>query len=154
MVNVKTDLHAIAARILIMVVSFYTAYLQVAAPTSLAYRAAGDGWLIDAINVAVIGMAGFALADLIWRDILRKGLILPSVPGLLRHRVCVLLYSALASAFAIRAFVATGSDTSAVLHVGAYYLLVAAGIVVEAAAIAHEKRHEESEACPSDSTCE
>jgi len=145
---VKTDLHAIAARVLIVAASCYTAYLQLFSTGSLAFRAAGDGVVIDAINVAVFFLAMVALADLLWRDILRLGLILPMVPTHWRHQFCVGLYSALSAAFAIRAFVATGSDTPAVVSVGTYYTLMAAGIAVEAAAIAYEERH----ACRPEST--
>ena len=136
------ELHSVAARLLIVVASLYTAALQLFSTSSLAYRAAGAGWLIDAINWGVLGLAGIAAADLVWRDFMRKGLILPSVPGHTRHQFCVGLYSALAGAFAIRAFIAFDGETSAVLQVGTYYVLISAGIAIEAAAIAHEERQE------------
>ena len=132
-------LHSISARVLIVVASLWTACLQLFSPSSLAYRAAGDSWLIDAVNWAVLGLAGLAAADVIWRDILRRGLILPSINAHTRHHVCVAVYSALAWAFAMRAFIAAG-DPSTVLQVGAYYVLIAAGIAAEAAAIASEER--------------
>jgi hypothetical protein len=141
-------MHSIAARLLIVVASVYTALLQLFSPTSLAYRAAGDGWLIDAVNVLVLCLSGIALADLIWRDVLNKGLILPGIRVSVRHQLCVATYSALASAFAVRAFVASSGEWSAVWQVGSYYLLIAAGIAVEAAAIANEERQE----CRTDSS--
>ena len=137
-----TELHSISSRLLIVVASMYTAALQLFSPASLAYRAAGDGWVIDMVNVIVLALAGIAAGDLLWRDILRKGLILPRVNVHTRHQFCVGLYSALSAAFAVRAFVALDGETSAVLQVGTYYVLISAGIAIEAAAIAHEQRQE------------
>jgi hypothetical protein len=137
--DMKLDIHATAARVLIIAASAWTAGLQLWAPSSLAYRAAGDSMLIDAMNWVVLALAGVAVADVVWCGILRRGLILPRIPTLTRHHLCVALYSALAGAFAVRAFIATG-DPRAALPVGAYYVLVAAGIAIEAAAIAHEQR--------------
>jgi hypothetical protein len=139
-------MHAISARLLIVVASGYTAFLQLFSPNLLAYRAAGDSLLMDVINWGVVLLAGIALSDLIWRDVLRRGLILPSVKPYPRHQICVAVYSALAAAFGIRAFMAAG-DLSIVWQVGTYYVLVAAGIAVEAAAIANEERQE----CPPES---
>jgi hypothetical protein len=141
------NLHAIAARVLIVTASVYTASLQLFSPTSLAYRAAGDSWLIDAVNVLVLLLAGVALADLLWRDVLQRGLILPSIPMRIRHRVCVAVYMGLAAAFAVRAFIASGSDPGVVLQVATYYVLLSGGILIEAAAIAHEEREEQDEPC-------
>ena len=142
LVNMKRDLHAIAARGAIITASVFTAALQLFSPSSLAYRAAGSGIIIDAVNVIVLALASVALADLVWRDILDKGLILPRLPTHWRHQFCVGLYSALAGAFAIRAFLATGGDLSAIVQAGAYYVLLSAWIATEAAAIAHEERKE------------
>jgi hypothetical protein len=136
----RSILHSIAARSLIVVASLWTAGLQLFSPTSLAYRAAGNSVLIDIVNWAVLALSGVAAADLLWRDILGRGLIWPSFDEHKRHHICVATYTALAGAFAMRAFVAAGGDTSTVLQVGTYYLLVAAGIAVEAAAIANEER--------------
>ena len=142
-------LHALAARALIISSSVWTAGLQLFSPTSLAYRAAGAGQIIDAVNMAVLVISAVALADVVWHDVLRRGLIWPSFPALHRHRICVWVYSSLAAAFGIRAFVATG-DTSAALQVGGYYVLLAGGIAIEAAALAHESRKSE-EPCPPES---
>jgi hypothetical protein len=145
----RPTLHGTAARAIIVIASLWTAGLQLLAPGSLAYRAAGDGWLIDAINLAVLCIAGLAAADVLWHDILRRGLILPGFPAQTRHQVCVWVYSALAAAFAIRAFIATG-DTGTALQVGGYYVLIAAGILLEALALANEQR-EEQPSCRSES---
>ncbi len=145
---VTSLLHTIAARGCIITASVYTAVLQLFSASSLAYRAAGAGMLIDAINVVVLILAALALADLLWRDILRRGLILPRLDPQLRHQFCVWLYSALSAAFGIRAFLAMG-EPSAALQAGTYYVLFAAWIAVEAAAIANEQR---SDKCPS--TCD
>jgi hypothetical protein len=142
------SLHGTAARAVIVIASLWTAGLQLLSPASLAYRAAGDSFWIDAINIAVLGIAGLAAADVIWHDLLRRGLILPSFPAQKRHQVCVWVYSALAAAFAIRAFIAAG-DIHTVFQVGGYYVLIAAGIMLEAWALAHEKREEHS--CHSES---
>ncbi len=95
--------------------------------------------MIDAINVAVLLIAGLALADVVWHDLMRKGLIWPSFPNRSRHQICVWVYMALASAFGIRAFIAAG-DPVASLQVGAYYVLLAAGITMEAIALSKEER--------------
>lgn len=142
-----TPLHAISARVLIITASGYTAALQLFSTNSLAYRAAGDGLLIDLVNVLVLLLAGVALADVLWRDTLNRGLILPSIHGIIRHRICVGVYMSLAAAFAVRAFIASGSDIAAVAQVAAYYVLVSGGILIEAAAIAHEEREEQDESC-------
>jgi hypothetical protein len=136
----RSTLHSISARALIVAASLWTAGLQLFSPTSLAYRAAGDSVLIDLVNCAVLALGGLAAADLIWRDILGLGLIWPSFDEHKRHHICVATYTALAGAFAMRAFISAGGETSTVLQVGTYYLLVAAGIAVEAAAIANEER--------------
>ena len=140
-------MHGVAARALIIVASLWTAGLQLFSPSSLAYRAAGDSWLIDAVHWAVLGITGLAAVDLLWKDVFRRGLVWPSFPAHARHHVCVATYSALAGAFAVRAFIAAG-DSAAVLQVGIYYVLIAAGIAVEAAAIASEER----QACHTDSS--
>ena len=140
------NLHAFIARSFAVVASFYTAFLQLFSESSLAYRAAGDSVWPDAVNVAVIVIASVALADLVWRDILRRGLILPSLPARKRHQFCVMVYMALASAFGIRAFIVAG-DAAIALQVGSYYILVSALIAAEAYAIAKEERSP----CPSES---
>jgi hypothetical protein len=140
-------LHGTAARFLIVVGSAYTACLQLFSSTSLAYRAAGDGWLIDVINIAVLIIAAVGAADLVWHDILRRGLIWPSFPMRQRHQACVAVYAMLAGAFGIRAFIVPG-DSEIALQVGAYYVLFTAGIAIEAAAMAFEQREEQ---CPTDS---
>jgi hypothetical protein len=53
----------------------------------------------------------------------------------------------LAAAFAVRAFIASGSDFAAVAQVAVYYVLMSGGILIEAAAIAHEDREEQDEPC-------
>ena len=133
------NLHGISARFLIVVASMWTAGLQLLSPSSLAYRAAGDGYVIDAINIVILVIAAVAAADVIWHDILRKGLVWPSFPAQKRHRICVMVYVALAGAFGIRAFIASG-DVHSALQVGSYYVLIAAGIALEAAALSDESR--------------
>jgi hypothetical protein len=132
-------MHGIAARLLIVAASLWTAGLQLFSPSSLAFRAAGDSQVLDAINVVILGIAGLAAVDLLWHDLLRRGLIWPSFPERKRHHICVAVYSALAAAFGIRAFIAAG-ELSTALQVGSYYVLIAAGIAMEAAAIANEDR--------------
>jgi len=140
-VNTPEQMHSTAARGAIVTASIYTALLQLFSATSLAYRAAGDSWLIDLMNVGVLAVAGVAAADLLWRDILHRGLIWPSFDPIRRHHICVSVFSALSAAFAVRAFVAAGEISSS-LQVGAYYLLMCGWPATEAAAIAHEKREE------------
>lgn len=135
----KMNTHSLSARFLIVVASAWTAGLQLFSPSSLAFRAAGDGHIIDAVNVAIFFITAVAAADLLWHDLLRRGPIWPSFPARQRHHVCVVVYSTLAGAFALRAFVASGELGSA-LQVGLYYVLIAAGIAMEAYAIADENR--------------
>ena len=131
--------HATVARAMICVVSGWTAGLQLLSTSSLAYRAAGGSLVIDAINVIVLALVALAVSDICWHDILKRGLVLPSVPDRLRHQVCVWTYSAMAAAFSIRAFLAAG-DPSSVFQVGGYYVLVSLAIAYEAHALAHEER--------------
>ena len=138
-VHGDTTMHGAVARSLIVVASLWTAGLQLFSPTSLAYRAAGDGLMIDAINVVVLLLATLAGADVLWREVLRRGLIWPSFPDQTRHHICVFVYAALAWAFGIRAFIAAG-DPRTVLQVGGYYTLVSVIIAFEALALAKEKR--------------
>jgi hypothetical protein len=136
-----SNLHSIAARVIIIASSVWTAGLQLFSSSSLAYRAAGPGVVIDLVNVAVLCISALALADVVWHDTMRRGLLWPSFPCRLRHRICIWVYTSLAAAFAVRAFVATG-DPAAAFQVGGYYVLISAGIIIEAAAIAHEHRQE------------
>jgi hypothetical protein len=132
-------LHAFISRGFAVVASLYTAGLQLLSTSSLAYRAAGDSVVADAVNVVVIVLALVALADLVWRDLLGRGLILPRLPMPVRHQLCVLVYAALAGAFGIRAFIVAG-DAGIALQVGSYYILVSALIAAEAYATAKEER--------------
>jgi hypothetical protein len=132
-------MHGAVARALIVVASLWTAGLQLFSKTSLAYQAAGDGALIDVVNVGMVVVATIAGADVVWRDVLRLGLLWPSFPDQARHRICVFVYAALAWAFGIRAFIAAG-DPSTVIQVGGYYTLVSVIIAFEALALAKEKR--------------
>ena len=133
------ELRAFISRGFAVVASLYTAMLQLISPTSLAYRAAGDSIAADAVNFIVLGLALVAGADLLWRDILRRGLIWPSFPMERRHQICVMVYSSLAGAFGIRAFLAAG-DIKVALQAGTYYVLIAALIAMEAYATAREER--------------
>lgn len=132
-------LHGTIARALIVVYSIWTSVLQLASPSSIAYRAAGDSVIVDAINFLVLACAALAASDILWNDVLRRGLVLPRIRPRLRHRVCVTTYMVLAGAFGVRAFVASG-DPRAALQVGVLYVLVALCVAGEAYAIAKEKR--------------
>ena len=82
------------------------------------------------------------VADILYRDILGRGYILPKMfTEKTRHILCVWTYTALAAVFAIRGFVATGL-TPFKYQVGAYYVLFSIAIVLHAIAIAKEKRGE------------
>lgn len=133
--------HGVAARAFAVVASVYTACLQLFSTTSLAYRAAGDSDIADAINIVVLLIAAVGAADLIWHDFMRRGLIWPSFPMRKRHQVCVAVYAALAGAFGVRAFIVAG-DASIALQAGTYYVLIAAAIALEAYALAKEERTE------------
>lgn len=135
------NLHSTIARGVIVVASIWTASLQLFDTTSLAYRAAGASVVIDGVNVAVLCLAALAAADVLWHDVLRRGLLWPSFPPRERHRVCVWVHALLAAAFGIRAFVAAG-DMSTVIKVGAYYVLLAVFIAGEAYALSDEQREE------------
>jgi len=141
-------LHGTSARSFAVIASVWTAGLQLFSPTSLAYRAAGDGSMIDFMNVIVLCVAALAAADVVWRDILRRGLIWPNFPGRSRHQICVLVYSTLSATFGIRAFLAAG-DFRIAFQVGGYYTFVSVIIALEALALAKEKRSSE---CQSESS--
>lgn len=145
----RPELQGTIARGLIVIASLWTAGLQLFAPASLAYQAAGPGVVIDLVNIGVLALAGLALADLVWHDILGRGLVWPSFPHRQRHMICVWVYTQLAAAFGIRAFVAAG-DPSTVIRVGAYYVLLSAFIAAEAYALADEQREEPPCRPPSD----
>lgn len=142
------SLQGTIARGLIVIASIWTSALQLFAPTSLAYQAAGSGVIIDFVNVIVLALAGLAALDLLWHDILRRGLVWPSFPHRQRHQICVWVYSLLAAAFGIRAFIAAG-EPSTVIRVGMYYVLLSAFIAAEAYALADEQREEHP--CPTPS---
>ena len=133
-----SPLHAVVARGLILTQATWTACLQLFSPTSVAYRAAGDGILIDYINVFVLLLCALGWADLLWHDLMGK-LLWPSFPAKWRHQVCIWLYILLAGAYGIRAFVAAG-DQNFVIQVGLLYVIAAVWIMAEAVAIAMENR--------------
>lgn len=132
-------LHALSARGGALTASTWTAGLQLWSPSSIAFRAAGDGTLIDAVNVGLLVLCAIGWTDLIWHD-LRGRLLLPSFNPYLRHRICVGLFSALAAGFGIRAFIASGRDLTTLLTVGGYYLIFAGWVWVEAKALVAEER--------------
>ena len=134
-------MHGLAARAAAVVATVYTALIQLFSPTSLAYRAAGESIWIDLINVGLLMIASVALADLVWRDILRLGLIFPSFPMRQRHQICVWVYAAMSAGFFIRAFIATG-EKSVALQAGSYYIFFGAVIAIESVALALKERQE------------
>jgi hypothetical protein len=133
------NVHATIARGIIATASLWTAVLQTFSTTSLAYKAAGESLVIDAVNVIVFFLALFAAADVVWSGILRRGYIWPSFPAKARNHICVATYTALSAAFGVRAFIASG-EIFAALHIGLYYVMLAAFIAAEAYAIANENR--------------
>lgn len=130
------NLHAIVARGLLLTVSTWTAALQLWSATSIAARAAGDSWLLDGINVLVLGLCALGWLDVLAHDICGR-LLLPKLPMQWRHQICVALYSCIGLAYGVRAFVAVG-EPSLVMQVGAFYWLVAVFAISEAGAIARE----------------
>lgn len=135
--------HAIAARWSILAASTWTAVIQLWSPTSLAYRAAGDSFLIDAINAVLLVLCAVGWADIVWRD-MRGRLLLPRLSPELRHAACVALYSALGVGFLARGFIASGHDITVVVTVGVYYVLAGIGALFEAKALVDEDRGDEA----------
>lgn len=135
----RKNFHAMAARGAILTASTYTAALQLWASGSLAFQAAGDGIVIDCINILVLLVSLLGWADLIWHDVHGR-LILPSFNKALRHQICISTYMLISGAFAIRAFLAVGNP-AIVLTVGLYYIAMSLVAAIEAAAIAGEQRH-------------
>lgn len=133
-------LYAVAARLLALTMSGWTAGFVLFSPTSLAARIAGESEAADAINVAILALVALGAADMIWHDI-RGRLIWPTLDARVRHRICVLAYSALAGLTGLRAFVAAGSERWETLLLGGYYLTCAVGVGIVAVAIALETRH-------------
>ncbi len=136
-------LTSMAARMLALTMAGWTAALVLWSPASLASSVAGDGLVGHIINGGILALCALGWADIIWRDIGGR-LIWPSFPGPLRHRICVLTYSALAGLTGMRAFVAAGSDRRDVVLVGSYYLICAVAIGLVAVAIALEPRHDQT----------
>ncbi len=132
-------LHAVSARWGILTASTWTAILQLSRPDSLAARAAGDGLVLDWINVGILALCALGWADLLWHD-LRGRLIWPSFPQHARHHVCIGMYALLAAAFGVRAFLAAGSDVASVWLVGGYYICFAVGIMIEVRALREDAR--------------
>lgn len=141
-VTASSKLYATAARMLALTMAGWTAGFVLFSPSSIAARVAGESVIGDAVNAAILAACALGWADVVWHDI-RGRAIWPSFPSELRHRICVLTYSALAGLTGLRAFVAAGSDAPAVLFLGAYYLTCAFGIGVVAVALALEPRHGE-----------
>lgn len=133
-------LYIIAARLLALTMAGWTAGFVLFSPTSIASLVAGDTIAGDAINAAILLVCALGFADLVWHDI-RGRLIWPGFPAQLRHKVCVFTFSLLAGLTGLRAFVAAGSDTPAVLFLGSYYLTCAIGSGLVAVALALESRH-------------
>lgn len=131
-------LAAMAAKGLMLTTVCATASLQLWAPTSLTARAA-DGWLGDALAVAMLLLAAVGWADILYTDLAGR-VILPSLPQRWRHPLCVLLYSLLAGCYLVFAFVAMqpAVPTSWILIVD--YVVVAACGGVLAVSIAQEQR--------------
>jgi hypothetical protein len=137
-----SSLHGKSARAAILAASTWTAVIQLWITTSLAYKAAGPGVLIDWMNIVLLALSLFGWVDLFWRDLLGKT-IWPSFSPRLRHYVCVYLYSALALGFGVRAFTAAGEDWRSVLLVGSYYLLFSLAAMLEPYALMREDRKDQ-----------
>lgn len=137
---ISHKLNSMAARMLALTMAGWTAALVLWSPSSLAASVSGDSIIGGIINGGILVLCAPGWADIVWRDIGGR-LIWPSFPGPLRHRICVLTYSALAGLTGLRAFVAAGSDRGDVVLVGSYYLICAVAIGVVAVAIALEPRH-------------
>ena len=140
MSHTSHSLISMAARMLALTMAGWTAALVLWSPASLASSVAGDGLISHIINGCILALCALGWADIIWRDIGGR-LIWPSFPAPLRHRICVLTYSALAGMTGLRAFVAAGSERGDVMMVRSYYLVCAVAIGVVAVAIALETRH-------------
>lgn len=140
MKNNSCRFYSIAARVLALTMSGWTAAFVLFSPTSIASRVAGDSIPGDMLNVGILTICFVGWADVIWHDI-KGSLIRSSFPQQLRHRICVLTYAGLAGLTGLRAFVAAGSDKWEVLFLGTYYLTCAIGIALVAIAIALEPRH-------------
>lgn len=135
-------LYGIAARVMALATSGWTAAIVLWSPTSVAARMAGDSAAVYAINGATLACCSLGLLDILWHDI-RGKLVWPTFPMQYRHRVCVMLYSMLAGLTGLRAFVAAASDYTNILLLGGYYLMCAMGIGIVAVAVALEPRNVE-----------
>lgn len=133
-------LNGMAARMLALTMSGWTAAFVLFSPASLASRVAGATMASKIINAIILAVCVVGWADVLWHDI-RGRLIWPSLPPQIRHQVCVGTYSALAGLTGLRAFVAAGSDAWEVLFLGSYYLVCSVGIGLVAVAIALDPRH-------------
>lgn len=91
-------------------------------------------------NALLLALSFIGWIDLIWHDILKRGVIVARLDKHMRHHLCVVYYSTLAGIFGVRAFVAAGVTPSASALMGSYYLSIAIGIAIIAVALAQEQR--------------
>jgi len=132
--------HATAAKGLVVTTMTCTGLLALFAPRSLTAVAADpSGALGDVLAWLGLALAMAGWADIVWTDMLGRQ-IMPSLDPLTRHKICVLLYSAISALYAIFAFAALDwrVDTSWILIVD--YVLVAVFTATLTVAIAMEKR--------------
>jgi hypothetical protein len=132
--------HATAAKGLVLATLTCTAMLALWAPSSLTAMAADpSGAIGDFIAYLGLALCVVGWSDVLWTDLLGKQ-ILPRMNAKRRHKLCVLLYSAMGALYAIFAFVALDwrVNTSWILILD--YVLVAIFTGGLSVAIAMEKR--------------
>lgn len=127
-----------AAKGLALTTVWATSALNLWAPSSLTARsAAGDVgvWL----SAVMLVLSAIGWADIVWTDI-RGKLILPSLPGAIRHQCCVALYAVMGGLYGVFGFAATDPAVNSSWILIVDYLLVAVFSGALATALALEGR--------------
>lgn len=136
-----TNMYSTAAKFLALTACTFTSLIALFVPVNvLAVLTYTNRTFGIVTNAALFALSLIGWIDLIWRDLLQRGLIVPMIPTRLRHHLCVLYYAVLASVFGVRAFVAAGALPSASVLMGAYYLSIGVGVAMIAVALAQEHR--------------
>jgi hypothetical protein len=136
----RRNLHSLAARWAVLMVSTWGALFGLFVSNSLIYRLHDRYDALDWVNGVTLAICALGWADILWHDI-RGKLIWPSFKAKRRHRVCVMAYSLLGATWVLKAFghaAITDIAGSAPLAIYALSMSTICGMV--AVAIALEKR--------------
>lgn len=117
-----------------------TAALTLWDPTSATARAA-DAHIGELVATAILALAAIGWADVLWTDIGGR-VILPSIQTPVRHRLCVLYYSALTSVYMTYALAGLDPRVEISWILLVHYLLMSLGGAALTLVIAKDERSE------------